>query len=59
MNEIDFSEYNFDTQKTITIPFFGEFRVLKSVVDKVNNKKNGRTKTKKDTGQEQFNSDNC
>lgn len=52
MNETDFSEYNFDEQKTITIPYFGEFRVLRTVVEKINKKKNGRTKIKEDTSQE-------
>lgn len=52
MNETDFSEYNFDTQKTITLPFLGEFRVLEGNVNFINKKKNGRTKIKEDTSKE-------
>ena len=53
INETDFSEYNFDTQKTITLPYLGELRVVKDVVDRMNRnkEKHGRTKVKEDTGE--------
>lgn len=52
VDETDFSEYNFDTQKTITLPYLGEIQVKEGKVKQINRKLNGRTKVKKDTGEE-------
>ena len=62
IDETDFSKYNFETQKTITLPRLGELRVNEGTVDYYNNreeyrKKYGRTKAKKNTGSQQCDCD--
>lgn len=60
INETDFSEYDLEAQKNITLPSLGELKVCKHIVERNNRNKvkNGRTKIKEDSGSQQCDSDN-